>query len=238
MPRNLISLVVVVALVSTSTLFAQSPQQRRQQQARQQQMQEQMRAMAENQPQLPSDPQLLSLHKEFIAKTEKLAMEYERKKEFDKAREAYESLVRLVPKYSKAEEGLNRILTNQAIQDRKLTDVQANQLWQDSGVTLQEGMPVHMEVKGTWKVVYETGPKGIEIPEKLRPRDSRIKLGTLIGVIANSPADLTEAKPFVIEESKDFTAPKTGRLYLRMFDVDPSDNEGKMYVLIQSTFRQ
>ena len=65
----------------------------------QKRLQEQMRAAAENQPQLPSDPVLLNLHKEFIAKAEKLAVEYERKKDFDKAREVYESLVRLVPKY-------------------------------------------------------------------------------------------------------------------------------------------
>lgn len=201
-------------------------------------MQQQLRVEAENQPQLPSDPQLLSLHKEFVAKAEKLAMEYERKKELDKAREVYESLVRLVPKYGSAEQGLNRILTNQRQQDRRLTDVEADQPWQDTGVTLREGMPVHIEVKGSWKVVYETGPEGIEIPEELRQRDGRIKLGTLIGVIANSPSALTEEKPFVIEQNMNFHAKKTGRLYMRMFDVDPTDNQGKLYVLIQSTFAQ
>lgn len=231
-------LAIVLCLADVS---AQSPSQRRdvrQIQQAQQQAQQQMRAAAENQPQLPSDPQLLSLHKEFVAKAEKLAMEYERKKEFDKAREVYESLVRLVPKYGSAEDGLGRILANQRIQDRRLTDIEANQQWQDTGVVLREGMPVHIEVKGTWKVVYETGPDGIEIPEKFRPRDNRIKLGTLIGVVVNSPAELTEERPFVVEQSMDFTAKKTGRLYMRMFDVDPSDNEGKMYVLIQSTFAQ
>lgn len=233
-----------IAILSTavccSSLSAQPPGARRgarQQQQMQQRIQQQMRAIAESQPELPSDPQLLALHKEFIARAEKLAAEYERKKQLDKAREVYESLVRLVPKYGKAEEGLNRILTNQRMQDKKITDVAANQLWQDSGVTLQEGMPVRIEVKGTWNVVYETGPKGIEIPEEFRPRDNRIKLGTLIGVIANSPTDLAEERPFVLESGKEFIAKKSGRLYMRMFDVEPSDNEGKLYVLIQSTFR-
>jgi hypothetical protein len=58
----------------------------------------------------------------------------------------------------------------------------------------------------------------------------------LIGVVVNSPAELKEAKPFLIENGKNFNASKTGRLFLRMFDVDPTDNEGKMYVLVQSTF--
>lgn len=187
-------------------------------------------------PKLPEDPQLLSLHKEFVVKAEKLAVEYERKKQFDKAREVYESMVRLVPNFAAAEAGLERILGNQRSQDRKLVTVEADQMWQDSGANLQVGMPVHTEVKGIWKVVYETGPKGIEIPKEFQQRDSRIKLGSLIGVIVNSPTELKAAKPFLVEHGKNFTANKTGRLFLRMYDVDHTDNEGKVLVLIQSTF--
>ena len=187
-------------------------------------------------PKLPEDPQLLSLHKEFVVKAEKLAVEYERKKQFDKAREVYESMVRLVPNFAAAEAGLDRILGNQRSQDRKLVTVEADQMWQDSGINLQVGMPVHTEVKGIWKVVYETGPKGIEIPKEFQQRDSRIKLGSLIGVIVNSPTELKAAKPFLVEHGKNFTANKTGRLFLRMYDVDHTDNEGKVLVLIQSTF--
>ena len=233
-------LVICFSLVQLSTLSAQSPNARRvrQQQQTQQRIKQQMREIANNQPNLPSDPQLLSLHKEFIVKAEKLASEYERKKQFSKAREVYESLVRLVPKYSSAEEGLNRMLGSQSRQDRKLMEVMANQSWQDSGATLVKDMPVHVEVKGTWKVVYETGPKGIEIPAEVRPKDNRIKLGTLIAAIANSPSELANEKPFILEHGKDFVAKKSGRLYLRMFDVDPADNEGKLYVLIQSTFKR
>ena len=126
-------------------------------------------------PSLPDDPQLLGLHKEFVVKAEKLALEYERKKQFDKAREVYESMVRLVPNFASAEAGLQRILGNQRIQDRKLVTVEANQMWQDSGVNLQADMPVHTEVKGSWKVVYETGPKGIEIP-KVPTASSKLSL--------------------------------------------------------------
>ena len=191
---------------------------------------------AAKRPKLPEDPQLLSLHKEFVVKAEKLAVEYERKKQFDKAREVYESMVRLVPNFAAAEAGLERILGNQRSQDRKLVTVEADQMWQDSGINLQVGMPVHTEVKGIWKVVYETGPKGIEIPKEFQQRDSRIKLGSLIGVIVNSPTELKAAKPFLVEHGKNFTANKTGRLFLRMYDVDHTDNEGKVLVLIQSTF--
>ncbi|WP_146523299.1 hypothetical protein [Stieleria varia] len=208
----------------------------RQQQEMQKRIQQQMKTVAENQPQLPADPQLLSLHKEFITKAEKLAGEYERKKELERAREVYEAMVRLVPKYQPAELGLERILRSQLMKDRKLTEVLADQGWQDSGATLQQGMPVHVEVKGVWKVVLQTGPEGVVVPEEARPRDGRIKFGTLIGVIATSPGDLEKEKPFVVENNTEFTADKSGQLFLRMYDLDPTDNEGKMLVLIQSTF--
>lgn len=235
------TLILVLAAVSASPQVgvAQNPalkRMQRQQQERQRQIQEQMKKAIENQPELPSDPQLLTLHKEFITKAEKLAGEYERKKQFDRARETYEAMVRLVPKYPVAEAGLQRILKMQTMKDRKLTEVKADQSWQDTGATLQQGMPVHIDVKGEWKVVLLTGPEGVVIPDEIKPRDGRIKLGTLIGAIASSPGELEKAKPFVVKPNMDFTADQTGRLYLRMFDVEPTDNEGKMLVLIQSSF--
>lgn len=244
-PRRivLVCISLVFVLAAGDLAHGQSAQARtllKQQQAAQRaqaQMQQKMRAIAESQPELPTDPQLLSLHREFISKAEKMAVEYERKKQFEKAREVYESMVRLVPKYPQAEQALQRILGSQAMRDRKLVEVQANQAWQDSGVTLQQDMPVRIGIKGTWKVVYETGPEGIEIPEKARPKDNRIKLGTLIAVIASSPSEVADAKPMILSDGKDFIAEKTGRLFIRMFDVDPSDNEGKLVVLVQSTFR-
>ncbi|OYP36401.1 hypothetical protein CGZ80_08835 [Rhodopirellula sp. MGV] len=190
----------------------------------------------QSQPDLPSDPQLLSLHRDFIVKAEKLAYEYERKKQFDKARDVFEAMVRLVPQHTEAEAGLNRIMQMQKMQDRKVIEVDAKSGWQDSGVVLQQDMPVHIEVRGTWKVVMETDYQGIQIPDKLQPKDSRIKLGTLIGLIASSPAELETAKPFPIKPGEDFVNKQTGRLYLRMFDIDPSDNDGKIYVGVQSTF--
>lgn len=165
----------------------------RQQQEMQKRIQQQMKEAAENAPVLPNDPQLLGLHREFILKAEKLAAEYEGKKQYDRAREVYESLIRLVPKYDKAEEGLKRILSTQATKDRKLTEVKATLQWQDSGATIQQGMPVVFDVRGTWKVVFETGPEGLKIPDELKPKNNRVQLGSLIGVIATKPEDLAEA---------------------------------------------
>ena len=229
---------LVAALVPGQT-DAQNPALRRMQQQQKQlqrQMQQAVKDAAAAAPDLPSDPELLSLHKEFIVKAEKLAKEYERKKNYDAAREVFEAINRLVPKYPEAEEGVKRMLQLQAMRNRKITEVKATESWQDSGAVLQKGMPVHIEVKGTWKVVLETGPEGFDIPDKLWPRDSRVKIGSLIGVIVSSTSELDSARPFLVQSGTDFVADKSGKLYLRMFDTEPADNEGRMLVMVQSTF--
>ncbi len=240
--RKLIVMSLVLTLggvFAANVGLAQTAEMRRamkQQQEYQKRLQQQRKEAAENSPTLPSDPELLGLHKEFITKAEKLANDYEKKKQTAEARQVYEAIVRLVPKYQPAEEGLSRMIAAQSVQDRKLTEVVANRGWQDSGVTLVQGMPVHMEVKGTWKVVVETDAQGVEIPNEIKPKTNDIKLGTLVGVIATSPAELDSEKPFAVAKQLDFINKKTGRLFLKMFDIDPSDNEGKIHVLIQSTF--
>ncbi|QDV55125.1 hypothetical protein [Rosistilla oblonga] len=182
-----------------------------------------------------SDPELLGLHKEFVSKAEKLAAEYERKKNLDGAREVYESMTRLIPEYEAAQLGLKRILNAQSTQDRKVVEVQANRDWQDTQIILVKGNPVHIEAKGTWFVVNETDANGLVIPKEIDPKNNKIKLGTLIGMIVSQP-DVSKLKPFPIGNGTDFIAPETGRLVLRMFDVEPRDNKGSMSVLVQSTF--
>ncbi|TWU01573.1 tetratricopeptide repeat protein [Neorhodopirellula pilleata] len=223
------------------TAFAQTARakmQKQMQQVEQQQeaMQRKLRQIATSESGMPDDPQLQSLHREFITKTEKLAMEYERKKQFDQAREAYQSIVRLVPDYAGGNQGLARVLTYQTSQDRKIVKVLADQTWQDSGVVLTAGMPVKVEVKGVWKVVIESGAEGIDIPKDMRPHDDRIRFGTLIATIVSGPSELAEAKPMRLESGTEFVANNSGKLYMRMFDIEPNDNEGELLVLIQSTF--
>jgi hypothetical protein len=234
-----LALAFCILTTTVSDAAAQNPNIKRfqqQQKQMQRRMEQAVKDAAASQPILPNDPELLSLHKEFIVKAEKLAGEYERKKQYDKAREVFEAMSRLVPKYPAAEAGVKRMLQLQSMKDRKTVKVQASSGWQDSGAQIVKGMPVHVDVKGTWSVVYETGPDGIVIPEKMKPRDSRIKLGSLIGVIASSPGELETEKPFIVKPGNDFVAEKSGRLYMRMFDIDPTDNQGEVLVLIQSTF--
>lgn len=181
------------------------------------------------------DPQLMSLHRDFVAKAEKLASEYERKKSYDQARQVYESMTRLIPDYDAAQQGLKRMLTAQSSQDQQIVQVESDRDWQDTGITLIKGNPVRLGTKGQWTVVHECGPGGLTIPKELDPRNPKIKLGMLIGLIASDP-DTNKLKPFPIGTGSEFIAPASGRLLLRMYDVDPSDNKGSISVMVQSTF--
>ena len=98
LPRRMIAILIVTTI--TCAAMAQSPGNRRSAKP----------LKPQKKPSLPDDPQLLGLHKEFVVKAEKLGVEYERKKQFDKAREVYESMVRLVPNFAAAEAGLQRHL--------------------------------------------------------------------------------------------------------------------------------
>ena len=184
-------------------------------------------------PARPTDPKLIELHKEFLAGAEKLASEYERKNELDKAREVYQAILRLVPKYSRAEQSLDRITEREATADRKMVTVKAKEGWQDSGIVLVEGKPVTIEAKGAWtfRMEHRLDANGIEIPKELRD----FNLGALIGAIVTGP-DREQFKPFLIGTRKQFIANRTGKLLLRMYDASPEDNAGEMSVSVQSTF--
>ncbi len=188
-----------------------------------------------NQPQgpvLPSDPRLLELHKDFVLGAEKLAAEYERAKQFDKAKEVYQSILKLIPRYPNAEQGLKAALQAQVSVDKKVLDIQANKEWQPTGVLLSEGMPVRIDTSGRWtfRIEFDGDAAGIEIPKEYRD----FNLGALVGVIDSG--NPKEAKPFLIGQGKEFTADRSGQLWLRMYDFNNTDNSGKISVQIQSTF--
>lgn len=186
----------------------------------------------EEQDPLPDDPKLLELHKEFVVKVEKLAKDYEKNRDDDKARACYEQILKLVPGYPNAREMLARISEREATAEHKSMDVVANKAWQDTGIDLIEGMPISIVAEGTWnfRMVHELGPDGMEIPKELRD----FHLGALVGMVTSEGEE--DPKPFYIGAGTDFFAESSGRLWLRMYDSDNSDNSGKISVEIQGTF--
>lgn len=185
-------------------------------------------------PDLPGDPELLKIHTEFVTKTVKLAKDYERKQDIEKARECYERILKLLPRLPEAEQALAKIKAKQLTADKKRMTVNANSGWQDTGVDVLADKPVAVEVNGSWtfRMSEELGPDGMEIPEELR----EFNLGSLIGMI-QTPGD-KEIKPFLVGKGVEFTPEKSGRLLLRMYDSDPSDNTGRLNVEIHGTFEK
>jgi hypothetical protein len=183
---------------------------------------------------LPEDPRLLQYHKSFVEAAEKLAAEYETAipPKYDKAQACYEEVMRLIPQYPGIQEKLDAVKAKAAGKEKRTVSILANEDWQDTGVTVQLNKPVIITAEGEWKfkMNYDLDADGVEIPKELQD----FNLGSLVGMIRT--ANPKNDKPFLVGARKEFTADKTGQLFLRMYDSDLTDNSGKLTVTITGTF--
>jgi hypothetical protein len=181
---------------------------------------------------LPDDPKLLQVYEQFVLNAEKLAADYVKNDQLDKARAVYEEIVRLVPSYEKGKKGLEDIKQRQATFMRANVSIYANKGWQDSGIVVAEGKPYQIYATGKWnfRLSHELSADGMEVPKELRDFNP----GSLVGKIDDG--DPKGGKPFFVGSSYSDTPKKTGKLLLCMYDADPSDNVGEMKVVITGSF--
>jgi hypothetical protein len=179
---------------------------------------------------LPSDQQLLKLHRAFIIGAEKLALEYERDKDLNKANVVYEEILKLYPQHPMARTKIQMILEANA--DVKVLSISGDAGWQDTGINVIKGKPVRIRANGTWtfRLNINLGPEGMLDPMELR----EFNLGSLIGAIG-TPEDM-ELEAFAIGKDKSLIPKKSGRLFLRMYDISPDDNDGEIKVEIRGSF--
>jgi hypothetical protein len=184
---------------------------------------------------LPDDKRLLALHLEFVKSAEKLGKEYEGSKDWGKARSVYEEILKLVPQYKPAAERLAAMRELEANAQTATVNVKATEGWQDTGIELLPGKPVSITATGSWTfhLELETNAEGLTIPKELRDFNP----GCLVGMIPD-PSDPENNKPFVIGSSKRLELERGGKLFLRMYDTDPRDNDGALKVEIRGTFKE
>ena len=185
---------------------------------------------------LPNDPELLSLHREFVKNAEKLALKYEKEKEWSKAKDCYEEMLKLVPQYPPARQKVAELLQMEATAKHVVITVSAKEKWKDTGVMVQEGRPLTIRASGTWtfRLTATVGPQGVRIPDELREFDPGSLVGMIMPANVDDPKDL---KPFMVGPEKQLIAPQSGRLFLQMYDNDLRDNEGEITVDIRGTFQ-
>lgn len=193
-------------------------------------------------PRLPDDKRLLSLHLDFVRKAEKLGQEYENSKDWGKARDVYQEILKLVPQYPPAQAKLADMIRRESEAKQLVFTVQADEGWQDTGVVLLPGKPVSIQVSGSWtfNLKVETNGEGLAIPKELRDFNP----GCLIGMLVDPRAPMgktkdeeeTTNKPFMVGSGKQLMPDRGGRLFLRMYDTVPDDNEGSLKVEIRGTF--
>lgn len=190
-------------------------------------------AKAGKQPAMPQDPKLLAIHGDFVRKAEKLAQEYERDRDWSKARTVYGEILKLAPSYESAQKKMAEMGYRMANANSKVVTIRADEKWQDTGVDLIPGMPVTIRATGKWRfnLSVELGPDGIQIPKELRD----FNLGCLVGYVETGVE--SDSKPFFVGTNHSFVPGTRGRLLLRMYDTEPADNDGALKVEIRGTFR-
>jgi hypothetical protein len=184
---------------------------------------------------LPDDKRLLALHLEFVKQAEKLGKEYEAGKEWSKARAVYEEILKLVPQYPPAQARLAEMLSHERAAKSTTFVVRADTGWQDTGIDVLADKPVTIVATGKWTfhLQVETNAEGLTIPKELRDFNP----GCLIGMIPD-PSDSENNKPFVVGPQKQLMPERGGRLFLRMYDTDPRDNDGELKVEVRGTFKE
>lgn len=182
---------------------------------------------------MPGDPRLLSIHRDFITKAEQLGDEYARKKDWEKSRVVFEEILKLVPSYKPASDKLKLIHDALGSINQAEIIVNAQEGWQDTGIMLEEGTPLKIKTEGKWLFAYESDGDGLEIPREIQ----EYKLGSLIGVIVDTPMPGPNAKPFTIGKSSEMSAPEGGRLFLKMHAINNDDCRGTMHVEVNGNFK-
>lgn len=184
---------------------------------------------------LAADPQIKKLQVNFVVDAARLARDYEKKKDLEGARACYEHILRVVPHHPDAERALKEIRNAEMTKETKSLVVKATEGWQDTGINVQVDRALTIRADGSWTFAMkqELSADGMEIPKELK----EFNLGCLVGKIV-TPGDTEDSAPFMIGKEKEITPEKPGRLYLRMYDYDPSDNKGLLKIVIQGTFEK
>ena len=192
---------------------------------------------------LPDDDRLLALHRDFVLKAQGLATEYERKKDYEKAKVVYGEILKLTPRYKAVQDKLDALIEREATAKRAVFTVAADKGWQNTGIRVIKGKPVMIKAAGTWTftLTRDLTPDGMTIPKELQ----KFKLGSLLGVVQPSRRVPSTGKkkrdgpkPFRIGSETKFIAEETGYLYVSMYDDNHSDNKGVLKLLIQGTFER
>jgi len=185
--------------------------------------------------------------KDFVNRTQKLALQYQQAGSYNKAKESLELILKVAPDDQQAQSLLEKLHKQELTENKKVLKIMANQGWQKTGLQVLEGKPLAIEAKGDWVFVMRrtVGADGIDVP----PDMQKFPLGALIGRIAgDEPVAKKDTKdkkdgetnrPFLVGSQKIFDhAPATGMLLLKMHDSDESDNQGQLTVTVSGQVKE
>lgn len=181
---------------------------------------------------ISNDPEIRKLQAAFVKDAEILAKKYEKEKDFSKARDVYQEILKIAPAHQQANQRMSEIMQYEMAAKSHKFSISAKDDWQDTGVTAIEDRPLNIRATGKWtlRIEAQIGPEGMPIAKELRDFDP----GCLVGMIEGPDKD--DNKPFVIGAEKQFIPKVSGKLLMRIFDNDTRDNDGSVDVEVMGMF--
>jgi len=196
------------------------------------------------------DKQHDDIVKDFVTRTNRLALQYQQAGQYNKAKETLELILKVSPDDQPAKALLDKMHKQELSENKKIFKVLANKGWQKTGVQVVEGKPFVIQAEGDWVFVMRrtVNADGLEMPDDMK----KFPLGSLIGAIdAEEPApaapppkkggnrEKDAGRPFLVGAQKTFDrAPATGMLFLKIHDTEENDNQGQLTVTISGQVRE
>lgn len=192
------------------------------------------------------DVQAEKVQQDFVKGLLDLALKYEEAGDLDKAKEMFQSILKVRPDAESAARKLKEY-EETAFKDNKFEiDVDSARGWVNTGLTVTRDKPLLIEAKGTYKFILndDVGPNGYANRDIQRDLISGVPTGGLMAMVVAAPQGqgggnrnrTEEPRPFFVGEHQEVTPRETGVLLLKLNVPPMSKCIGKVKVGITGNF--
>jgi len=192
------------------------------------------------------DAEAARLQQSFLGGMEDLARSYEDAGQLDRAKRAFEEILKIDPENEEAAKHLKQF--EEAVFDANAQNVEvdASYGWTATGLAVAKDKPIRFEASGTYKFVVNeaVGPDGFSTEDVVRDM-ANAPVGALVGVVMppqTAPGERAEernaGKPFLIGSQSEFKPKEDGFLFVKLNVPPASKCAGKVKVTVSGNIQR
>lgn len=189
------------------------------------------------------DVQAEKVQQDFVKGLLDLALKYEEAGDLGKAKEMFQSILKVRPDAESAARKLKEY-DEAAFKDNKVDiEVDSSRGWTATGLAVTKDKPLHLNANGTYKLIVNEDVDANGYPSRDPQRDliSGIPTGALMAIVV-SPSQgggrnrSDEPRPVLIGSEQEFTPKESGLLMLKLNVPPNSRSIGKVRVTVTGNF--